>query len=110
MRTRLAGCGASCSTRVAAAEHAKLSLPGNRVGLKTTGFCVYIGIGSSVKPGTDADPNVDADIPAERNFAFTHQPDGERNGFVSRQNFAIHDFGQRSRARRKRILCVAQSS
>ena len=35
MTNRLS-CSASCSTRVAAAERIEFSLPGNRVGLKTT--------------------------------------------------------------------------
>ena len=40
-------CRASCSRQVAAAERiSKLSLPGNRVGLKITGFVVCVGIGS----------------------------------------------------------------
>ncbi len=40
-------CRASCSRQVAAAERiSKLSLPGNSVGLKITGFVVSVGIGS----------------------------------------------------------------
>ncbi len=43
---------------------AKLSLPGNRVGLKTTGFGVYVGMGSSMVTGTAANRAAVASSPA----------------------------------------------